>query len=655
MRSCAHGMSTGSRVSSVASLQHTPARRPWGRASGTVATEHRGQVPALAAAGFTFSALLVLAAGRTAVPAGVVLQPGFGGLLHPSTGGGTGPVLVVIAALTALVLLWWRAVRAATQGRLSPRQVAVLAVCWTAPILLGPPLLSLDAWAYLAQGAMVHSGLDPYSAGPVLLGADPAAARVDPMWRSSPVPYGPLALVLFGAVARASSPEVGLILLRLVALAGVVVAVAVAASMVPVARRTTVLTLTVLNPVVLVHLVGGAHVDALVAGIACLGCLALVRRRAWVALVLAAFAVAVKVTMLPLLAFALLAVVRSEPRRWRTVTLVPLVVVLPFVVTLPLLTRPWGFVAALSVPGGSAPWYAPATMLGELCALAGALLHLPVDPALFRAAGRGLALLLGAAVVLRLLRAEWRDPAPSPSRSTARRASYSLLVASLCLPSLYAWYVGAALLLLLALAPRLQLALVALSSALTFTALPPMADANQPLLLIFGGAAATLLITQAWGLLVLRGGAASVKAPARSVHRRRRAVLPVAGMLTAAGLLLVVPYAASSQAAREPVSVAVRAAESEALQDESPQRVELIQFVHQHYAGWQILQLIIQPGDRLRVDLVRPPGDRCLLLLDRATPPVAFTRVPLPSDLSRRALEERTCPAADLPDPGVVP
>ena len=50
---------------------------------------------------------------------------------------------------------------------------------------------------------MLARGLDPYSVGPVTLGSNPILSMVDPLWRSSPAPYGPVTLLMLPLVAMA--------------------------------------------------------------------------------------------------------------------------------------------------------------------------------------------------------------------------------------------------------------------------------------------------------------------------------------------------------------------------------------------------------------------------------------------------------------------
>ena len=55
---------------------------------------------------------------------------------------------------------------------------------WLAPLLLSVPLFSRDTYSYLAQGALLRDGLDPYAVGPV----DNPNSLLDNVSRSGPPP-----------------------------------------------------------------------------------------------------------------------------------------------------------------------------------------------------------------------------------------------------------------------------------------------------------------------------------------------------------------------------------------------------------------------------------------------------------------------------------
>lgn len=150
-------------------------------------------------------------------------------------------------------------------------------VAWVMPLLITAPLFTQDIYSYLANGAIVRFGLDPYSAGPVeLLGAEHHLARSVPfIWAHSPSPYGPVALGIAAAISSmtADSIVLGVIAHRLVSFGGVLAA---AWGIRNVARRcgvpeTAALWLGILNPLTILHLIGGIHNEAIMLGFVLVG------------------------------------------------------------------------------------------------------------------------------------------------------------------------------------------------------------------------------------------------------------------------------------------------------------------------------------------------------------------------------------------------
>ncbi|MFF0472516.1 polyprenol phosphomannose-dependent alpha 1,6 mannosyltransferase MptB [Streptomyces sp. NPDC004284] len=192
-----------------------------------------------------------------------------------------GAVLAYLG-LTLLVAAWWRYGVLLARG-LRDGVLATLA-CWTAPLLLAPPLHSADVYSYIAQGAMVLEGHDVYGAGPAVLGpgdlgAD-AAASVGGNWTHTPAPYGPAFLLLAAGVVKLTGGAVvpavlGMRLIALGALALVVWAVR------GLGGGGGALWLAALNPLLLVHVVGGMHNDGLMIGLM-LGGVLLATRGRWV-------------------------------------------------------------------------------------------------------------------------------------------------------------------------------------------------------------------------------------------------------------------------------------------------------------------------------------------------------------------------------------
>ena len=196
-------------------------------------------------------------------------------VLATATSGLVRPPAVMVAAgivsMGVLVLVWLGLRRDLKIMTLA--QLYGITAAWSLPLMLGRPLFSNDVWSYLAQGVTAARGLDPYRFGPAQA-LDPGSAvvlHVDHYWLNTPAPYGPAWLALSrGAALIGGDHLVGAIALyRLLALIGVLLA---GWALPALARRSGVapgfaVWLGLLNPLVLWHLIAGAHNDALMVGL----------------------------------------------------------------------------------------------------------------------------------------------------------------------------------------------------------------------------------------------------------------------------------------------------------------------------------------------------------------------------------------------------
>lgn len=159
----------------------------------------------------------------------------------------------------------------------SPRQLWITWAGWIIPLIFTAPLFTQDIYSYLANGSIVAQGMDPYSAGPVqLLGAGDELARSVPfIWANSPSPYGPVALGLAAVVSivTGNSIVLGVIAHRLLSIVGIIVA---GWAITQLAQRCRVspasaIWLGILNPLTILHLVGGIHNESIMLGLSLLG------------------------------------------------------------------------------------------------------------------------------------------------------------------------------------------------------------------------------------------------------------------------------------------------------------------------------------------------------------------------------------------------
>ncbi|MEE4022998.1 polyprenol phosphomannose-dependent alpha 1,6 mannosyltransferase MptB [Gordonia sp. PKS22-38] len=163
------------------------------------------------------------------------------------------------------------------ERRMTRRQADRTLMLWIAPIIVAPPLLSKDIYSYLAQSAIAFRGMDPYVISPVRgLGVDHVLTRSVPnLWRDTPAPYGPLFLWLGKGITAITGENItaAIFLHRLLALVGIALIVWALPRL---ARRCGVssvaaLWLGAMNPLVILHLVGGIHNEALMLGMMLVG------------------------------------------------------------------------------------------------------------------------------------------------------------------------------------------------------------------------------------------------------------------------------------------------------------------------------------------------------------------------------------------------
>ncbi|MET9327061.1 alpha-(1-_6)-mannopyranosyltransferase A [Tsukamurella sp. NPDC003166] len=201
--------------------------------------------------------------------------------------------------IALLVIAWIRLGRAALAGRLEARDVAGTVALWIAPLLVAVPLYSRDAYSYLAQGALLRDGFDPYVDGPVV-NPNGLLDDVSGIWTTTTAPYGPLFILIARGITTVLGDNVlgGVIALRVVMLPGIALSVWGVAKLARHfgAKPAVSLWLAVLNPLVIVHLVGGVHNEALMVGLMVAGIALVLDGRHWFGVAVIVTAVAVKGT-----------------------------------------------------------------------------------------------------------------------------------------------------------------------------------------------------------------------------------------------------------------------------------------------------------------------------------------------------------------------
>ena len=187
---------------------------------------------------------------------------------------------------------------------------------WLTPLLLSVPLFSRDTYSYLAQGALLRDGLDPYSVGPID-NPNSLLDNVSPIWTTTTAPYGPAFILVAKFVTMVVGNHVvaGTMLLRLCMLPGLALLIWAAPR---VARHVgangaVALWICALNPLVIVHLMGGVHNEMLMVGLMMAGIALTFDRRHVAGAALIAVAVAVKATAVLALPFMVWVWMRHLP------------------------------------------------------------------------------------------------------------------------------------------------------------------------------------------------------------------------------------------------------------------------------------------------------------------------------------------------------
>lgn len=425
--------------------------------------------------------------------------------------------VLAYGGLTLLVVSWWLYGRAGASVRHTLRTL----LWWAAPLVLAPPLYSADVYSYIAQGAMVLEGHDVYSAGPSVLdpagpGGD-AAASVGGHWTDTPAPYGPFFLILARGVAWATGGTIvpAVLGMRIIALGALVLIVWALRHLAREHGRSesAALRLGALNPLLLMHVVGGVHNDGLMTGLMLAGAVLALRGRWITGAVLIGLAMMVKSPAAVALLFVGVVVGRaatgSVVRRAVKGLLAPGLVAGAVVVLVTLLGGT-GF-GWLGTQGVAGRIHTALSVSSDLGLGMGELLRLLVgtDPDPVKSAVQNLGLLVALALIARLA---WRSAAGRTEPVHALGIALVVLVA--LSPMVQPWYLlwGTAVLAATACEGRARNVVTVLSAALVYETQP---SGSTP---VYGFVLAGL--TCVAGVLLLRREAAA-REPARVPEQRR--------------------------------------------------------------------------------------------------------------------------------------
>ena len=412
--------------------------------------------------------------------------------------------VLVVVVLAAFVLL----LNEAWSGRVRLSAVLVASAVGLAVSVAAPVLLSRDVYTYAAYGrveAVYHH--DPYVASLSSFPHDPFVAVTPGQWLHTHSVYGPVFTLISAAIARTWTGSAGATILAFKLLSGI--AIAVATGLVAlVATRTRrdraplAAALIGLNPVLVMHTVGGGHVDALIAApLAAAMAIAVTRptvasARAFAVTVLLTAACLVKTVIAPVLALWVWWIFRTDRTRGGRILAAHLAVIggLTLASIAPFVDG-WHTLTPLASLGGVEAWASPSHLVGRG---ARAVVGSFAGGSAGADASTGVEVAFVLVFVLLLWRLARRTGTSIPA-APADSWGVALLLLALSLPFLLPWYAAWFALFLGLLADEVLLlagALVTVVLALTLIPADPFHGLTSPAVMngVHYGAASVLLV-----------------------------------------------------------------------------------------------------------------------------------------------------------------
>lgn len=252
---------------------------------------------------------------------------------------------------------------------------------WTIPLLFTFPIMSRDVFSYLAQGRLLHAGIDPYGEGVSSL---PGwfMTGADSLWAQSPSPYGPAFLLISQLVwfLTDGGPEWAIMIFRAMFVGGMAMCMWAVPRLARRfgARGDWAQWIFIANPLFGLYMIAGAHNDTLMLGLLLTGLYFVNpnwppenrRRRILLGFVLLGCSIAVKPLTVLVLPFAGMLLIwrpgarvsyRARLKVWAKSVLVVGVVLTAFGAV----TGLWfGWIPAMMTSGSAAFPYAPFGLLG---------------------------------------------------------------------------------------------------------------------------------------------------------------------------------------------------------------------------------------------------------------------------------------------------
>ena len=185
----------------------------------------------------------------------------------------SGLTVVAITLLAALVGLFAFVCRESWHRRIGLAPVIGISAVSLAIVTAGPLVLSRDVYSYASYGRMYALyDTNPYVATPGRFGKDPFTAVVSEEWRNTSSVYGPAFTLLSAGIAGTTrnSTTATVWAFKMMAAVAVGLAAYLAAAAARVVRpgtETLAVAVVAVNPLMVLHVVGAGHNDALVAAL----------------------------------------------------------------------------------------------------------------------------------------------------------------------------------------------------------------------------------------------------------------------------------------------------------------------------------------------------------------------------------------------------
>ncbi|MFC6316862.1 alpha-(1-_6)-mannopyranosyltransferase A [Corynebacterium gerontici] len=253
---------------------------------------------------------------------------------------------------------WFLLGRRVVAGQTNAAELTRTLCWWVLPLVFAAPMMSRDIYSYLMQGALLRDGFDPYTQG---ASANPGDLlfEVSHDWRNTTTPYGPLHLwigkiittIFPGSIAAQIAVFKILSVLGFATIAWSVPRIATMIGGDP----AFALWLGVLNPVMVFHLIGGMHNEAIMVGLVSVGLVAALRGRFFLGVLLIAIGMSLKATAaiaLPFVVWIVVARATGRAQKLKTFCFYAIAGAIETIAVLAVVTwlsgASWGWIEALT-------------------------------------------------------------------------------------------------------------------------------------------------------------------------------------------------------------------------------------------------------------------------------------------------------------------